>query len=280
MPAAQESALALGRLLEVMRRLRDPVDGCPWDLVQTPATIAPYTIEEAYEAEDAIARGDQADLCDELGDLLLQVVFQAQIAHEADAFDFAAVADAISAKMIRRHPHIFTPGGDPNDGPKAWEAIKAAERRAKSSNGAGGGAPESALDGVARTLPPMTRALKLQKRAARIGFDFPDWQGALAKTQEELDETAEAAPDGDARRKEEVGDLLFAVVNLARKLEVDPDEALKAANAKFTNRFGRMEALLRAANVDPATATLDRQDAAWDAAKLEERAASNKTGRT
>lgn len=279
MPAAQESALALGRLLEVMRRLRDPIDGCPWDLVQTHATIAPYTIEEAFEAEDAIARNDLADLRDELGDLLLQVAFQAQIAHEAGGFDFAAVADAIAAKMIRRHPHIFTPGGDPNEGPRAWEEIKAAERRAKSATEADD-APESALDGVAATLPPMTRALKLQKRAARIGFDFPDWQGALAKAQEELDETAEAALIDAARRKDEVGDLLFAAVNLARKLDVDPDQALKAANAKFSARFRRMEALLRAADIDPAATSLERQDAAWDAAKLEERAAANKTSRT
>ncbi len=268
MAVADASAEALNRLIEVMRRLRDPVDGCPWDLVQTHATIAPYTIEEAYEAEDAIERGDLADLRDELGDLLLQVVFQAQIAHEAGDFAFPDVANAIADKMIRRHPHIFAAGGDPAEGPARWEDIKAAERRAKPGAAA---AEPSALDGVANSLPPLARAAKLQKRAARIGFDFPDWRDALAKTHEEMLEVVKAVPQGDVATADEVGDLLFAAVNLARKLDVDPDAALKAANGKFERRFRAMETRLRRQGVDPAKAELSAQDAAWDAAKLEAR---------
>ena len=258
---------ALARLMEVMRRLRDPIDGCPWDLVQTHASIAPYTIEEAYEAADAIARGDASDLRDELGDLLLQVVFQAQIAHESEVFDFAAVADAISAKMIRRHPHIFEPGSD--KGPENWEDIKAAERRSKDGDAAA--APESALDGVATTLPPTTRAVKLQKRAARIGFDFPDWHDALAKTHEESLEVVRSLADGPEATAEEVGDLLFAAINLARKLDVDPDAALNAANTKFERRFRAMESALRGTGQDPASASLEVQEAAWIAAKRQEK---------
>lgn len=260
-------AAALSELMEVMRRLRDPVDGCPWDLVQSPATIAPYTIEEAYEAADAIARRDMDDLRDELGDLLLQVVFQAQIAHEADAFDFADIAKSISKKMIRRHPHIFEPGSD--KGPENWEEIKAAERLEK--RGAVQDAPPSALDGVARTLPPSTHALKLQKRAARIGFDFPDWSEALAKTHEETLEVVRSVGEGEAAMHEEVGDLLFATINLARKLGVDPDTALKDANTKFERRFRSMETLLTDSGQDPATAGLDVQEAAWVAAKSAEK---------
>jgi ATP diphosphatase len=262
--SASEATAALGRLMEVMRRLRDPLEGCPWDLVQTHATIAPYTIEEAYETEDAIARGDMTDLRDELGDLLLQVVFQAQIGHEADNFDFADIANAISAKMTRRHPHIF--GDDPNCNPTAdpslWEEIKAAERREKA-----GDAPESALDGVATTLPPIARAEKLQRRAARIGFDFPDWSDALAKTHEELLEVIKSEPQRGQETEEEIGDLLFSTVNLARKLNVDANAALKAANTKFERRFQSMEQALTAAGVDPKSASLSQQDAAWDAVK-------------
>ena len=272
MPETRDRAdQALARLREVMRRLRDPVDGCPWDLVQTHATIAPYTIEEAYEAEDAIQRGDTDDLCDELGDILLQVVFQAQISHEAGAFDFAGVADGIADKMIRRHPHIFENAAG---GPESWEAIKAEERRAKAADqpqDAGDSEP-SALDGVATTLPALLLALKLQKRAARIGFDFPDWRDALAKTHEELLEVIKAEARSVDETEDEVGDLLFAAINLARLLEVDPDRALKRANAKFDQRFRAMEARLRAEGVDPAAADLDTQEAAWLAAKAAERA--------
>jgi len=261
---------ALARLLEVMRRLRDPVDGCPWDLAQNHATIAPYTIEEAYEAADAIERGDAEDLKDELGDILLQVIFQSQIAQEDDVFDFADVADAISEKMIRRHPHIFGDATEDKSGPIAWEAIKAAERKRKAGANTST-APESALDGVASTLPGLVRALKLQKRAARIGFDFPVWRDALEKTEEELAEVVDAQAKDQAATEEEVGDLMFAAVNLARKLDVDPDLALKRANAKFERRFRLMEQSLRAAGNDPATAGLETQEAAWVAAKLHER---------
>lgn len=261
------AAPALARLMEVMRRLRDPVNGCPWDLVQTHATIAPYTIEEAYEAEDAIQRGDMTDLRDELGDILLQVVFQAQIAHEAGDFAFADVADSIAEKMIRRHPHIFLEGPIADrSGPESWETIKAEERRAKQSDGGDAG-PESALDGVAATLPPMTHAYKLQRRAARIGFDFPNWNEALEKTHEEMLEVVKSQGQGAEATEEEVGDLLFAAINLARKLDVDPDAALKQANAKFDRRFRAMEAALRESGQDPATAGLAAQDAAWNAAK-------------
>lgn len=260
---------AMNRLLEVMRRLRDPIDGCPWDLVQTHATIAPYTIEEAYEAEDAIQRDDAADLRDELGDLLLQVVFQAQIANEAHTFDFADIADAIATKMIRRHPHIFVEAAseDAVGGPEGWEEIKARERAEKAKAAAEAGPASSALDGVAATLPPLTRAQKLQKRAARIGFDFPDWHGALAKIHEEMLEVVKAEGGADGDVEEEVGDLLFAAVNLARKLGVDPDQALKAANQKFSTRFMAMEALLRERGQAPEDATLQEQDRAWDEAK-------------
>lgn len=262
-----EPGQALDRLLEVMRRLRDPVDGCPWDLAQTPATIAPYTIEEAYEAADAIERGDSGDLRDELGDLLFQVVFQAQLSKESGRFDFTEIADAISEKMIRRHPHIFA--GDASAGPETWEEIKAQERRAK-SGGAAETAPESALDGVAATLPPMTRAAKLQKRAARIGFDFPDWHCAQAKTHEELLEVVRSVSHGADAVQDEVGDLLFAAVNLARKLDVDPDEALAAANKKFEWRFKSMEQRLTDAGENPAEASLETQESAWIAAKSDE----------
>lgn len=266
--SGSEPGQALDRLLEVMRRLRDPVDGCPWDLAQTPATIAPYTIEEAYEAADAIERGDLGDLRDELGDLLFQVVFQAQLSQESGQFDFTEVADAISEKMIRRHPHIFA--GDTSAGPETWEEIKARERQAKNRDAAKTAA-ESALDGVASTLPPMTRAAKLQKRAARIGFDFPDWHGAQAKTHEELLEVVRSTAHDAEATQDEVGDLLFAAVNLARKLDVDPDEALAEANKKFERRFRAMEQRLISTGKDPAEAPLEIQEAAWVAAKREER---------
>lgn len=267
---APSAAAALGRLMEVMRRLRDPVDGCPWDIVQTHTSIAPYTIEEAYEVSDAIFRGDKADLSDELGDLLLQVIFQAQIADESGDFRFADIADAITEKMLRRHPHIF---GDPTSeaaraGPGGWEAIKAAERAEKTAmNGA---ESVSALDGVAATLPPISRAFKLQRRAARIGFDFPDWHDALAKTHEELVEVVKAQGDAVAV-EEEIGDLMFAAVNLARKLEIDPEQALKAANTKFENRFRSMETAIIANGDAPEALSLAEQEEQWIRAKLAEK---------
>lgn len=218
----------IDRLVEIMARLRDPVSGCEWDTVQTFATIAPYTIEEAYEVADAIERGDMDDLKDELGDLLLQVVFHARMAQEAGQFDLGDVAGAISDKMERRHPHIFL--GRAEGGHHLWEQIKAEERGAKGA--------ESALDGVAIGLPALLRAEKLQKRAARTGFDWPDPSGARAKIDEELVEV-EAAPPEEI--EEEIGDLLFAVVNWARKLGIDPEAALRAANGKFERRFKAME---------------------------------------
>jgi nucleoside triphosphate diphosphatase len=218
------------RLVAIMARLRDPVTGCEWDSVQTFATIAPYTIEEAYEVADAIARDDMAELKDELGDLLLQVVFHSRMAEEVGAFALADVIDTISDKMERRHPHIFL--GRAEGGHHLWEQIKAAERGAKGH--------ESALDGVALGLPALLRAEKLQKRAARTGFDWPDPAGARAKIDEELAE-AEAATTSE-EREEEIGDLLFAVVNWARKQGVEPEAALRVANAKFERRFKAMEA--------------------------------------
>ncbi len=215
------------RLVAIMARLRDPVSGCDWDRVQTWDTIAPYTIEEAYEVADAIARNDPADLKDELGDLLLQVVFHSRIAEEADAFTLADVVTAVSDKMERRHPHIF---GDADIFP-GWEAIKATERAAKPD--------PSALAGVAIGLPALLRAEKLQKRAARVGFDWPDASGSLAKVHEEIAEVQSAGPD---TIEEEIGDLLFAVTNWARHLGIDPEAALRVGNAKFERRFRAMEA--------------------------------------
>jgi len=263
---APQADAALGGLMEVMRRLRDPIDGCPWDLGQSHETIAPYTIEEAYEVADAIDREDDTDLCDELGDLLLQVIFQAQIADEAGKFKFSDIANTITKKMLRRHPQIF---GDPllegaQAGPAGWEAIKAAERAAKTDRDDG---PASALDGVAATLPAIARAYKLQRRAGRIGFDFPDWRDALAKTHEELTEVVKAQGDQVAM-KEEVGDLLFAAINLARKLDIDPDQALKSANAKFETRFRTLETAILSAGNDPTDLSLEAQEAEWIKAKL------------
>ena len=216
-------------LVAIMARLRDPRTGCEWDSVQTFETIAPYTIEEAYEVADAIARADMADLKDELGDLLLQVVFHSRIAEEAGHFALPDVVAGICDKMERRHPHIF--GDAPEGGHHLWEQIKAAERGAKGH--------ASALDGVAIGLPALLRAEKLQKRAARTGFDWPDPSGARAKIDEELAEVETAPPE---EVEEEIGDLLFAVVNWSRKLGIDPEAALRAANAKFERRFKAMEA--------------------------------------
>lgn len=240
----------IDRLLALMARLRDPETGCEWDVAQSWATIAPYTIEEAYEVADAIARGDVADLRDELGDLLLQVVFHSRIAEEAGAFDFDAVATGIVAKMERRHPHIF--GDAAEGGHRLWEQIKAEERQAKAAGGA--------LDGVAIGLPALLRAEKLQKRAARVGFDWPDPSGPRAKIDEELAEIQSATPDS---LEEEVGDLLLAVVNYARHLGVDAEAALRAANAKFERRFRAMEA----AAPDFASRGLAEQEALWEQAK-------------
>jgi ATP diphosphatase len=239
------------RLVAIMARLRDPDRGCDWDVAQTWATIAPYTIEEAYEVADAIARNDAADLKDELGDLLLQVVFHSRIAEEAGAFTLADVVASISDKMERRHPHIF--GDQTEGGHHLWEQIKAAERADK---GAGG-----ALDGVAVGLPALLRAGKLQKRAARTGFDWPDAGGARAKLHEEIEEVAAATGD---EIEDEIGDLLFSAVNWARHLGVDPEAALRRGNAKFERRFRGMETL---AGDHFASLSLADKEALWQQVK-------------
>jgi nucleoside triphosphate diphosphatase len=261
----------LDRLLGIMARLRDPLQGCPWDLQQDFASIAPYTIEEAYEVADAIDRGDLDDLCDELGDLLLQVVFHAQMASEQGAFGFADVARAISDKMQRRHPHVFAQvqvdGAE--DVNSNWEAIKRAERAAK------GDADTSALAGISRGLPEWQRAVKLQARAARVGFDWPGPAPVLDKVREELDEVAaefERGPvqDNQARLEEELGDLLFVCANLARHAKVDVGAALRHANHKFERRFRAMEAQAAAAGASMAGLDLEAQERLWEQAKAAE----------
>lgn len=239
----------IDQLLSIMAQLRTPETGCPWDIEQTFATIAPYTIEEAYEVADAIERGDLTALKDELGDLLFQVVFHARMAEEMGHFDFEGVAEAISEKMLRRHPHVFADADKPD-----WEGIKAAERE--------GNEDDSALAGVALGLPALLRAEKIQKRAARTGFDWPDPSGAKAKIFEEIDEV-EAATSAD-EREDEIGDLLFAVVNWARKQDVDPEAALRRANAKFERRFRAMEA---SAGPGFSDLNLDQMEALWQTVK-------------
>lgn len=246
----------MDRLLAIMARLRDPDCGCDWDRAQNFASIAPYTIEEAYEVADAIARADMADLRDELGDLLLQVVFHARMAEEEQLFDFNDVARAISAKMEARHPHIFGDQAGSMDEAR-WEDIKEKERKNKGI--------ESALDGVAHSLPALLRAEKLQKRAARTGFDWPDPSGSEAKIAEELQEFKSAPAE---HKLEEAGDLLFALVNFLRAHKIPAEDALRAANAKFDRRFKHMEAL---AEGKFAALTLDQQEALWREVKLTEK---------
>jgi nucleoside triphosphate diphosphatase len=256
---------ALDHLLAIMARLRDPEQGCPWDREQDFATIAPYTIEEAYEVADAIARGDMPALKDELGDLLFQVVFYAQMAKEAGLFDFAEIASAISDKMVRRHPHVFGDAviGDAETQTKAWEEHKSKERHARAL---AAGTPESVLDGVALALPALLRAAKIQRRAARIGFDWPTARPVFTKLAEEIAELeAELAVEADgsadrARIDDEMGDVLFAAANLARKLDIDPEAALRRATAKFERRFRRVEALAAERGI---SADLDALDAVW-----------------
>ena len=257
----------MSRLLEIMRRLRDPETGCPWDIEQDFASIAPYTIEEAYEVAAAIERADWAELEGELGDLLLQTVYHTQMGAEAGHFTFESVANAISDKMVTRHPHVF---GDESRDKSAdqqttdWEKIKAAERAGKEQRGT--------LDGVAIGLPALLRAVKLQKRAARVGFDWPETAQVLDKMQEESRELVEAQETlSQAEIEEEFGDLLFVMANLGRHLKVDPEAALRAANAKFTRRFEAIEAALKAKGKTPADSTLEEMDALWDAAKEAEK---------
>ncbi|MEX5729192.1 ATP diphosphatase [Rhodovulum iodosum] len=256
------------RLLEIMRRLRDPETGCPWDIEQDFASIAPYTIEEAYEVADAIERAAWGELEGELGDLLLQTVYHAQMGAEAGLFTFDSIANAISDKMVARHPHVF--GGASRDKSaeqqtRDWEAIKAAERADKAAHGV--------LDDVAVALPALTRAVKLQKRAARVGFDWPEIGQVVDKIAEEAHELAEARDDLTEQEVfEEFGDMLFVIANLARHLKLDPEEALRAANAKFTRRFNAVEAALAAKDKRPEDSNLEEMDALWEAAKRAERA--------
>ena len=257
------------RLLAIMAKLRDPVGGCPWDVQQDFRTIAPYTIEEAYEVADAIERGDLADLREELGDLLLQVVFHARMAEEQGGFDFDDVAEAICDKMVRRHPHVFAglEVSGVEEQTALWEQGKQAERLAK------GGEPDhSALAGIARGLPEWQRAVKLQKRAATVGFDWPDVNPVFDKLHEEIEELrAEfAAGKGHAALEDELGDVLFVCANLARHGKVDFGAALRRANAKFERRFRRMEAMAAAEGVELSALPLDAQDAYWNRAKREE----------
>ena len=251
------------RLLYIMRRLRDPDTGCPWDIEQSFSSIAPYTIEEAYEVADAIARGDMADLKGELGDLLLQTVYHTAIGEEEGLFTFHTVADAISDKMVARHPHVF---GDQSRDKTAeqqtidWETIKATERAQADQT--------RTLDGVALGLPALTRAVKLQKRAARVGFDWPDVEQVLDKIREEIDELKEA--ESAAHRHEELGDLMFVMANLARHLTIDPEQALRDANQKFTRRFNRIEDKLQQDGRTPSHSDLAEMDALWNAVKQEE----------
>lgn len=263
---------SVDRLIEIMAKLRDPETGCPWDVEQTFASIAPYTIEEAYEVSDAIERGDMNDLRDELGDLLLQVIFHSRMAEEAKLFSVDDVADAISDKMLRRHPHVFDDEhiADADAQTIAWEDIKAAEREDKAQQ-SGTGTPASVLDGVASGLPALTRALKLQKRAARVGFDWADAQLVIEKFREELDELeAELNADtlDEARVQDEVGDLLFTCVNIARQLDIDPEGALRHGNVKFERRFRMLEDTIRSGGRTPEDMSLNELEDAWTAAKV------------
>ena len=267
-PAPSADLRPIDRLLAIMARLRDREDGCPWDQQQTFATIAPYTVEEAYEVADAIERNDLSDLKEELGDLLLQVVFHARMAEEQGAFAFEDVARAISEKMVRRHPHVF---GDEDYGSieaqkVGWEQLKAEERARK-------GRQESLLDDVPVGLPAPTRAVKLSKRAAGVGFVWPTVQDVMAKLHEEVEELVREVDAGDLEKaREEMGDVLFVVANLARTLDVDPEDALRYTNAKFARRFRHIEQRLAERGKTPDQSDLAEMDALWDEAKAAERA--------
>jgi nucleoside triphosphate diphosphatase len=264
-PAASAEA-ELRRLLDIMAALRDPDTGCPWDRAQSFATIAPYTIEEAYEVAGAIAQRDFSGLPDELGDLLFQVVYHARMAEEAGLFAFADVAKSIGDKMVRRHPHVFGDAAvqDASAQTAAWEAQKSAERTAREQSGA--------LAGVPVGLPALTRALKLTNRAARVGFDWPDAEQVLAKLDEEIQELREELSDGDVTRlTDEVGDMLFVLANLARKLNLDPETCLRHANEKFSRRFNAMERAFDARAKSLPEVSLDEMEAAWQRVKAAEK---------
>ena len=271
MPVKSDKAqLAFARLIEIMARLRAPDGGCPWDRDQTFDTIAPYTIEEAYEVADAIERKSLSDLKEELGDLLFQVVFHARMAEETDAFAIDDVVEAICDKMIRRHPHVFASGAanDTTAVRQAWDEIKEAERKAKRR-----GKPARLLDDVPSALPALSRAIKLQNRAARVGFDWPHIRHVYEKLQEEIGELVEAAESGDdqAHIQEEIGDILFVCANLARHLDVDPEAALRGANAKFIRRFDAIEEALARQGLTAEDVTLEEMDALWNEAKKREK---------
>ena len=263
------AADAMLRLLDIMAKLRTPNTGCAWDLEQDFSTIAPYTIEEAYEVADAIDRKDMPELKEELGDLLFQVVFHSQMAKEEGAFTFEDVAEAINAKMIRRHPHVFAneDARTANQQVAAWEVIKAQERASKAESDT----TSSALDGVALALPSLLRAEKLQKRAARVGFDWTDAAQIFSKLDEEADEVREAIETGDTDKiEDEVGDLLFVAANLSRRLDIDPEQALRRANAKFERRFRAMEALAASEGKSFSDLDIDAQEALWQRVKRSE----------
>lgn len=267
-------------LIDIMARLRDPNAGCAWDIQQTFETIAPYTIEEAYEVAEAIARGDRHDICDELGDLLLQVVFHARMAEEEGAFAFPDVVEAVTRKMIRRHPHVFGPeeARTPHLVKGIWEKIKAEEKAEKAARH-GGETPHGLLDAVSVAMPPMLRAVKLQQKAGTVGFDWNDPRAVLAKIREELDELEAEMDRADTEKREraevrasieaELGDVLFALANLGRHLDIDPEAAVRATNEKFRKRFSYIERKLGEAGRRPAEATLDEMEALWQEAKSE-----------
>ncbi|WP_297693139.1 nucleoside triphosphate pyrophosphohydrolase [Phenylobacterium sp.] len=265
-PAPPAELRPIDRLLAIMARLRDPKDGCPWDIEQTFATIALYTVEEAYEVADAIERGDLKDLRDELGDLLLQVVFHARMAEEDGAFDFDDVARAINDKMVRRHPHVFADEsyGSLAEQKQGWEQLKAAERQEKGRTG-------SLLDDVPVGLPALTRAVKLSRRAAGVGFVWPSAKEVLEKLDEEVAELKVEVAAGDIEKaRQEMGDVLFVVANLARALDVDPEDALRATNAKFVRRFRYIEQKLAEDGKSPESSDLPEMDALWNEAKAAE----------
>ena len=273
-----EASKDISRLIEIMAALRNPATGCPWDIVQTFETIKPYTIEEAYEVSDAIERNDMDDLCEELGDLLLQVVFHARMAEEAGEFSFGDVVEAITRKMIRRHPHVFarSDADTPDAVKKQWDDIKQAEKRERAERRAKRGVSEDFkagfLGSVQRSFPALTEALKLQERAAKVGFDWSAPEPILDKIEEEIGELRVALAEGDqARVSDELGDLIFAVVNIGRHVKADPEDSLRGTNTKFRRRFSHIEAVLDAEGETLDAASLERMEEIWQAAKAIER---------
>ncbi|WP_159951065.1 nucleoside triphosphate pyrophosphohydrolase [Rhizobium sp. 18065] len=273
-----EASTDITRLLDIMAALRNPETGCPWDIVQTFATIKPYTIEEAYEVADAIERNDPDDLCDELGDLLLQVVFHARIAEEAGLFNFGDVVTAITTKMIRRHPHVFarSDADTPETVKLQWDAIKRQEKQERAERRAHNGANEDFkqghLGGVQRSFPALTEALKLQEQAAKVGFDWTEAEPILDKVEEEIGELREALKAGKQDKiSDELGDLIFALVNIGRHVGAEPEQALRGTNSKFRRRFNHIETELHANGEDLNAATLERMEELWQAAKQIER---------